>query len=274
MNLMTKCVLAALAMSAILAASSRPGSADRYEARFGVQTWTLRNLDFDQVVDFAVKHKIRYLQMIGKHMDPNAPAEETLRKKAILDKNGLVCYTFGVNATSTDKEKNRKLFEFAKLMQINLIIVEPRDMKEWDNLEELVKEYNIRLAIHNHGLKSTYGNPETVKKVLAQRDPRIGVCLDVGWVTASGFDAAKVFKEYQGRVFDMHLKDKKRANLDGKEVIQDVAIGTGETDIKGLLQELKAESWPGVLALETDQDLKDPTEYVLQAMKFFKEDQP
>lgn len=274
MNIMKNCVLPALVVFSVFVVSPRRSQAAEYEAKFGIQTWTLRYLDFDQVVAFAVKHNVKYLQMIGNHMDPDAPAEETMRKKAILDKNGLVCYTFGVNATSLDKEKNRKLFEFAKLTGINLIIVEPRDMKEWDNLEELVKEYNIRLAIHNHGLKTTYGNPETVKEILAQRDPRIGVCLDIGWVTASGFDAAKVFREYHGRVFDIHLKDKKLAKIDGKEVVQDVAIGTGETDLKGLFQELKAEDWPGIPALETDQELKDPTEYVQQALKFVKENQP
>jgi len=274
MKLLTKHILAALLVLNLIMVAPKTSPASKYELKFGVQTWTLRNLDFDQVVAFAVKHNIKYLQMIGKHMDPNAPPEETKRKKAILDKNGLVCYTFGVNGTFLDKEENRKLFEFAKLMGINLIIVEPKDMKEWDNLEELVKEYNIRLAIHNHGLQTTYGNPETVKKVLAQHDPRIGVCIDVGWVTAAGFDTAKVFKEYQGRVFDIHLKDKKIEKTDGRDVVQDVTIGTGETNLKGLFKELLAENWDGVLALETDQDLKDPTDYVLQAIKFVKENQP
>jgi L-ribulose-5-phosphate 3-epimerase len=274
MKLSTKCALAALLVMSLIMVAPQKSPASKYQLKFGIQTWTLRNLDFDQAVDFAVKHNIKYLQMIGKHMDPNAPPAETLRKKAILDKNGLVCYTFGVNGTFLDKEKNRKLFEFAKLMGINLIIVEPKDMKEWDNLEELVKEHNIRLAIHNHGIQTTYGNPETVKRILAQRDRRIGVCIDVGWVTSSGFDAAKVFKDYQGRVFDIHLKDKKTEKTDGRDVIRDVAIGTGETNLKGLFHELMVENWGGVLALETDQDLKDPTDYVLQAIKFVKENQP
>ncbi len=257
MNSVTRIGLAAVAITGLLLLAAANIPAAKYKLQFGIQTWTLRNLDFDQVVAFAVKHHVKYLQMISKHMDPYAAREETLRKKAVLDKNGLVCYTFGVNATSLDKEKNRGLFEFAKLMGINLIIVEPKDMKEWDNLEELVKEYNMRLAIHNHGLQTTYGNPETVKKILAQRDSRIGVCLDIGWVTASGFDAAKVFKEYNGRVFDIHMKDKKVANVDGKEVVQDVAIGTGQTDLRDLFK-----------------DLKDPTEYVLQAINFVKKNQP
>ena len=240
--------------------------------KIGIQTWTLRNMDFDQVVEFATKHHIKYLEMIDKHMNPNAPAEETARKKAILDKNGLVCYSFGVAGTSNNKENNRKLFEFAKKMGIKVFVVEPRDMSQWDNLEELVKEYDIKLAIHNHGLGSPYGNPETVLKVLKARDSRIGVCLDVGHVTGAGFDAAKVFREYEGRVYDIHLKDKKVETVNGKQVINDVEIGTGQANYKGLFAELKKAKWPGVLAIETDNGefAKAPDAYVTGAVEFVK----
>src|SRR6266436_2683498 len=105
-----------LACGLIAFGSSHALAADDYELKIGVQTWTLRNLNFDQVVDFCVKHKIIYLELIGNHMDPKAPMEETRRKKEILDKNGLVAYSFGVAGTSLDKEDNRKLFEFAKFM--------------------------------------------------------------------------------------------------------------------------------------------------------------
>jgi len=143
-------------------------------------------MTFDQVVAFATKHGIKHLQFIKSHLDPTAPAAESLRKKAVLEQNGLVAYTFGVNGTSMDKEANRKLFEFAKLMGIKIIIVEPRNLAEWDNLEALVKEYDIKLAIHNHGKGSAYGDPATVQKILDARDRRIGVCLDIGWITAAG----------------------------------------------------------------------------------------
>jgi len=244
--------------------------------KVGVQTWTLRNMNFDQVVEFATKHQIKYLEMIDQHMNPYAPAEETTRKKEILDKNGLVCYSFGVARTSSKKEDNRKLFEFAKKMGIKLFVVEPRDMTQWDNLEELVKEYDIKLAIHNHGLGSPYGNPETVLKVLKARDSRIGVCLDVGHVTGAGFDAAKVFSQYDGRVFDIHLKDKKVETVNGKQVINDVMIGTGQANYKGLFAELVKSNWQGILAIETDNGdfAKSPDEYVTGAVQFVKSAKP
>ncbi|HYE32728.1 MAG TPA: hypothetical protein VEH27_14975, partial [Methylomirabilota bacterium] len=121
--------------------------------KIGVQTWTLRNLDFNQVLEFAAKHKLKYLQLIGKHIDPmKATPEEIKEKKAIFEKHGLVPYTFGVAATFPEKEQNRKLFEFAKAMGIKLIIVEPNDFKILDHLEALAKEYDVRVAIHNHGI--------------------------------------------------------------------------------------------------------------------------
>lgn len=235
-----------------LLVTSLPSRAAGMEPRVGLQTWTCRNMDFDQVVAFAKQHGITHLQMISKHIDPKGPVEETKRKKAVLDKNGLTCYTFGVTGTSLDKEDNRKLFEFAKLMGIRLIVVEPKDFIIFDNLEELVKEYDIKVAIHNHGIKSLYGNPLVVKNVIQHRDPRIGVCLDTGWITAAGFDAAKIFRDYDGRVFDIHLKDKKIEYTKGGEVYLDVEVGTGQANIAGLLKELQKANWDGVLAIETD----------------------
>ncbi len=282
--------VALIALPLTQAASTTSKSNEAAGPKLGLQTWTCRNMEFDQVVAFAVKHGITQLELISKHMDPRAPKEETLRKKAILDQNGLTAYSFGVNGTSMDKEANRQLFEFAKLMGMKVIAVEPKNLEEWDNLEALVKEYDIKLAIHNHGTGSMYGDPATVKKVLAARDHRIGVCLDIGWVTAAGFDAAKVFREYDGRVYDMHLKDKrieaaapgaapvaepqggkKGAKKTGGPTILDVEIGTGQANFKELFAEIKKAKWSGVMAIETDNATfaQDPNKLVAGAMTFF-----
>lgn len=240
--------------------------------QLGLQTWTCNRMTFEQVVDFAVKHGIKNLQFFSGQFDPAAPKEENLRKKALLDAHGLTCYTFGVSKTSMNPGENRRLFEFAKFLGAKLIVVEPRDLAEWDNLEALVKEYDVRLAIHNHGKGTVYGDPATVQAILAKRDKRIGVCLDVGWVTAAGFDAAKVFRDYGDRVYDIHFKDKKvEPAADGKEVILDVPVGTGHANYAGLFAEIKRTGWSGVLAIETDNRSfqEDPNKLVEEGKKFF-----
>ena len=261
-----------LAIAALPSARAQSSSSRDAGPKLGLQTWTCRNMTFDQVVDFAVKHGITHIQFIAAHLDPNGPKEESLRKKEILDRKGLVAYSFGVNKTSTDKEANRKLFEFAKLMGIKVIIVEPRNMEEWDSLEQLVKEYDIKLAIHNHGRGTVYGDPATVKKVLAERDRRIGVCLDIGHVVGAGFDAAEVFRSYGDRVYDMHFKDKTvEKDANGKATPVDTEIGKGDTKYPALFAEIKKSKLSGVMAIETDSKAfaEDPNQLVAGAKKFF-----
>jgi sugar phosphate isomerase/epimerase len=135
-----------------------------------------------------------------------------------------------------------------------------------------VKEYDIKLAIHNHGKGTTYGNTDTVKGVLAKRDHRIGVCLDVGWATAAGYDAAQLFRDYGDRVYDIHFKDKKiEKGADGKDVVLDVALGTGAANYAGLFAEIKKSKWSGVMAIETDNRAfqADPNQLVTEGQKFF-----
>lgn len=261
-------IIAALFLLAQTAAWAADSEAD---IQLGIQTWTLRQLNFDQVVEFAVKHGVHTLQLIPNHIDPYAPAEEIQRKKSILEKHGLKAYTFGVAGTSLDREKNRQLFVFAKQMGMKLIVVEPPDFKIFDQLEELVKEFDIRVAIHNHGIRSLYGNPTVVKNVIKHRDARIGVCLDVGWITAAGFDAAKVFREYEGRVYDIHLKDKKVEAALGDTVSTDTHIGEGNANYSGLIAEMKKAGWKGVMATETDSQAfaLNPADFVQKAKAFF-----
>jgi sugar phosphate isomerase/epimerase len=255
--------------SALVVASLLFISARAEDLKFGVQTWTLRNLSFDQVVDFCAKHKIKYLELIPDHIGLNGSKEDWQKKKDAMEKAGLIPYTFGVAGTSLDKEKNRQLFECAKFFGMKLIVVEPADFKIFDNLEELAKEYDIKVAVHNHGITSMYGNPAVLRNVLLHRDQRIGVCLDAGWIASSRFDSSKVFKEYNGRVFDIHLKDKKVHGTEHGDRYEDVFLGEGDAKLKELLKACKDMHYQGVLAVETDNNLKDPTEHMEKAIEFF-----
>ena len=243
--------------------------------KLGVHSWTLRNLKFEQAVDFAKTHGFKRLGL-SFQFDPRAPRETLLRQKALLAENGIEGYTFGVAGTSLDKEENRRLFETAKLMGMSLIVVEPKDFKIFDQLEELAVEYDIRVAVHNHGIRSLYGNPAVLKNILMHRDRRLGVCLDVGWITAAGFDAAKVFREYEGRVFDIHLKDKKVEPGVGEPVAADTHIGQGNANLTGLFAELKKANWQGTLSLETDSQVfaQNPAEFVDLAKAYFEKNAP
>src|ERR1051325_4678450 len=75
----------------VVALSARPE-----ELKLGVQTWTLRNLSFDQVIDFCQKHQIKYVELIPDHIGLNGSKEDWQKKKEAMEKAGLIPYTFGV----------------------------------------------------------------------------------------------------------------------------------------------------------------------------------
>ncbi len=239
--------------------------------KLGLQTWTCRHMSFEEAVVFAAEHGITQLELFRAHLDPSAPREKLLEQKAFLAEHGVTAYSIGVSGTSMDKEENRQLFELAKLFDMKVIVVEPREPAQWDVLEELVKEYDIKLAVHNHGTGTVYGNPATVKHVLAERDHRIGVCMDIGWVTAAGFDAETIFRNYGDRVYDMHLKDKRLDMEDAPGRPKDTFIGLGNANYAGLIDAIKEKNWSGVMAIETDSPEfhNDPTEFVKAAKAFF-----
>ena len=252
-------------MAALLSFSPRA-----HELKLGMQTWTLRNLTFEQAVEFCAKHKIKYLQLIPNHIGLNDSKERWQKKKELIEKNGLVAYTFGVAPTSLDKEQNRKLFECAKFFGMKLIVVEPNDFRILDSLEELAKEYDIKVVIHNHDLKSLYGNPNVVKNLIKHRDKRMGVCMDAGWIASGRMDPSKVFKEYEGRVYDIHLKDKDVTSSERGDTWKDTFLGEGDAKLPELLTTLHDADYDGVIAIETDNNLKDPTEHTLKAIEFVK----
>lgn len=260
------------AVVSLVLATTQSSLAAGLSEQVAIQTWTLRNLNFDQVVEFAQRHGIKDLQLIPNHLDYKKESQEQIAaKKARLEAAGLRAYTYGVAGTSMDKNENRKLFEFAKFMGMKLIVVEPGDFRIWDNLEELAKEFDIKVAVHNHGIKSLYGNPAIVRQVILHRDARLGVCMDVGWITSANFDAAQVFNDYKGRVFDIHLKDKKvQKTAKGDDVANDTHVGEGDANYKGLFEALRKAGYSGRLAIETDsQDFaRKPDDFVRKAKEF------
>ena len=249
--------------------------AQDFSKRLALQTWTMRKMNFEEMTDFAAKMGFTDLQMwsstSGGHMDPLAPWDEIKRQKETLDRKGLKAYAFGVTRVTRNEEELRKVFEFARYMGMEMIITEPTEKRQLDLLEKFALVYDIKVAVHNHTIESPFGNPVTVKMLLADRDPRIGVCLDAGWMTTTGLDVAEVYRDYGDRVFDIHLKDKLVHSREADHDYTDVDIGTGDANLIGLFKAMKETGYSGRIAIETDQQLEDPTDFVKGAVAFVKQ---
>ncbi len=191
----------------------------------------------------------------------NAPVEQIKETRKKVTDLGMSISAHGVNRLTKDAAANRQVFEFAKALGIPTITADP-DPDSFDNLDELVKEFDIRVAIHNHGPGHRYNKAVDVLNAIEGHDVRIGACADLGHYIRSGQRATEVIRLLEGRLYGIHLKD----FAEMKKKTKGVILGKGHLDVEGVFLALKATDFPadGAISLEYEENPKDPIEDIRQ----------
>ncbi|MEC9004530.1 MAG: sugar phosphate isomerase/epimerase [Planctomycetota bacterium] len=234
----------------------------------GVQSFSLRNYN---VVD-AVRHiqgmGLHFVEFYSKHLNPNATAAQLAENRQLLERAKVTLSAHGVNRFSKDHEANRKVFEFAKRAGIRNITANPTP-DSFDSLDKLVAEYNIRIAIHNHGPGALYDSIDSVKKAVSGHHKLIGACVDTGHFIRSKEDPVKAVHELGPRVFGVHMKDEEKQEKKSHNVV----IGSGHLDVLGLFKALKKVSFPadGSLSLEYEANPSNPIDDMKQCLAVARE---
>lgn len=234
----------------------------------GVQSFSLRNYN---VVD-AIRHiqgmGLHFVEFYSKHLNPNATAAQLAENRQLLKRAKVTLSAHGVNRFSKDHEANRKVFEFAKRAGIRNITANPTP-DSFDSLDKLVAEYNIRIAIHNHGPGALYDSIDSVKKAVAGHHKLIGACVDTGHFIRSKEDPVKAVHELGPRVFGVHMKDEAKQEKKSHNVV----IGSGHLDVLGLFKALKKVSFPadGSLSLEYEANPSNPIDDMKQCLAVARE---
>ncbi len=202
--------------------------------------------------------------------DHNASEETIAKVKAHLKKNGILAVNYGVVAIPAEEEKAGKIFEFAKKM--GLIAITTESEKSIDTIEKLVKKHDIKVGFHDHPKRPNDANykmwdPNHVLALVKDRDQRIGACADTGHWVRSGLKPVDCLKILKGRVISSHLKD---LNEFGKVDAHDVPYGQGVSDVKGILDELKAQKFAGNISVEYEYHWETSLPEVKQCIDFVR----
>ena len=244
-----------------------------------VQSWTFRRFTF---LDTLLKVKdlgIQYIQAYpGQALSANLPKtqfdhnlsdEQMSAVEEKLKEAGISVVAYGVVDIGKTEESMRKVFNFARKMGIRTIIAEPAD-DDFSLLEKLVKEYNIQVAIHNHPEPSKYNLPETVYDHVKGKDDRIGACADNGHWMRGLNDPREAFKLLEGRILDVHLKD--RSDLGFANGVDDVPWGQGKANIRDLLAELTLQDYDGFLTIEyeNEEEAGNPVPAIQKSIEYLK----
>lgn len=204
-----------------------------------------------------------------------SPPEVIEKVKAKLAEQGVTAVGYGVIKLGSDAAADRKVFEFCKTMGIGIVISEP-DVAGLDGIEALVKEFDIKMAIHNHPKRPLdrsylFWDPNYVLGLVKDRDPRLGACADVGHWVRSGLDPVECIRILKGRIFDSHMKDLTEF---GDPKAHDLPFGTGKTGIAAILAEYYAQGYPGPLHVEYEHNWETSLPEIKQSLEFVKNWQP
>ena len=115
-------------------------------------------------------------------------------------------------------------------------------------------------TFHHHGA-SYVETPEEIGEMLARTD--VGLCLDTGHLVIGGGDPHQALTDWAGRINHLHLKDVRRAVIDGVIAREGVMIdfwrerafcplGEGDLDIDAILRGLRERDFQGWLVVEQD----------------------
>ncbi|MFP4192773.1 MAG: sugar phosphate isomerase/epimerase family protein [Candidatus Hydrogenedentota bacterium] len=164
---------------------------------------------------------------------------------------GVDIVAFGVVTLTADEAQARPIFEFAEDMGIGILVAHP-DLDSFDLLEELVQEFGIKVAIHNHGPESDYDKVTDTLEAVEGRHPYIGACVDTGHVIRSQEEPHEAVEALGERVHSLHLKDWEYA--EGEKI-----VGEGDTDLSALANALRAADFEGPIALEYELQPDNPS---------------
>lgn len=229
------------------------GAAD--ELKLGVASYSFREFSRSLAIQDTKALGVRYINIKEFHLPLNSTPEEIRKARAEFEKAGLTILGGGnVSFQVNDEADIRRKFEYAKLAGMPLLVCAPTH-ETLPKMEKYVKEYDIRIAVHNHGPEDKhFSTPESVLEMVKNMDPRCGLCMDIGHTARTGDDIVEAARKAGPRLLDMHVKDLK----DSKDKGTQVPVGDGVLPIPALFSELKKMNYQGGVMLEYEVDGDNP----------------
>lgn len=255
---------------------------DKLGWQLAITPYSFRLYTIDAAIEKASELGIKYIGLSG---NINVASNQTVKVLDLTDEQlrhirnkcdaaGIKIINLGIVPLPANEAECRKAFEFAKKLGVDVIVGEP-EPAALDIVEKLCKEYNIRVAIHDHPRPSHYWNPDTVLAAIKGRTPLMGACADVGHWKRSGLDPVECLKKLEGHVVCLHFKDVVPNNPasspppNGARQMHDVPWGTGDCNVKGMLAELKRQHFHGAIYFEYEYHWDRSMPEIAQSIKYF-----
>jgi sugar phosphate isomerase/epimerase len=250
----------ALANNALALPRTAPG-----DLRLGVASYSLRKFSRADAIQMIKKLEVGCVSIKSFHLPYELSPEELAEGSQEFRDAGLKVLSGG-NINLTKPNELRKMFEYAKHSGLPMMVCAPSH-QTLDQVESLVKEFDIRIAIHNHGPEDdNFPTPRVALKALEGRDRRMGLCVDVGHTSRAGDDPVEWVRRAGPRLFDLHIKD--LGNLmDSKS---ECPVGDGAMPVVSIFRTLKGMNYQGGVMLEYELHPTDPLPGMTKSVAYMR----
>lgn len=237
---------------AVAAQEYRMGGAD---LKLGIASYSFRKFSREKAIEMTKELGTPYLNVKDFHLKlDSTPEEIDAAKKEFADAGITLVGCGNVSFNKDDEADMRAKFEYAKRAGFPLIVCAPTAVT-LPKLEKFVKEFDIKIAVHNHGPEDKhFPTPESVLKAVNNLDPRCGLCMDIGHTSRTGVDIVEWIVKAGPRLLDMHVKDL----ADPMVRESQVAVGDGKLPIPRIFAQLLKMKYNGCVNLEYEVHADDP----------------
>ena len=236
--------------------------------KLGLASYTFRNFSRAQLIAFM--KQLNVLALNAKDVKDHLPMEAQAEGAALADyaAAGIKLHAAGAIYFTKDEDADiQSKFEYCKRAGIGVIVAGDPAPETLPRLEKFVRQYDIRIAIHNHGPEDKlWHSPLDVLRAVKGMDARIGCCIDVGHTVRAGTDVVQAIHEAGARLFNVHMKD--LANLQDKE--SQMAVGDGIMPVRGIFEALIAIQYDGFVDLEYEIHPEDPMPGVMSSFAYMR----
>ncbi len=245
--------------------SAKSYGSKKNQLKLGLASYSLRKFSREQTIEMTKRAGLDYICFKSMHLPLDTPANELKSIAGSVKKAGLNLYGGGV-IYMTNKDEVDQAFKYAKNAGMSVIVGVPNpDLLEYTN--QKIKQYDIKVAIHNHGPgDKKYPSPKSIYDKIKDLDPRFGICMDIGHTQRIGVDPTEAGIQYFSRILDIHIKDVDSATKEGKTV----EIGRGVINIPAFLKMLVDKGYNGVLGFEYEKDAEDPLPGLSESVGYVK----
>jgi sugar phosphate isomerase/epimerase len=235
--------------------------------RLGVASYSLRQLDRKAAIAAIKALETPYVCIKSMHLPyESSPAELAAGRREFEDA-GLEIVGGGViYLQKEDDDDIRFHFDYARAAGMPLMVIGPTP-DTLPRIERFVAEYDIKVAIHNHGPEDQYfPGPRDALEVIRDMDPRVGLCVDLGHTARTGVDVVEAIAEAGPRLLDVHIKDLRDLRAGESQCV----VGEGAMPIAAIFRQLGTMGYAGYVNLEYEIDPEDPLPGMKQSFAFMR----